>query len=156
MNIIMEQQHVEENKQLYLQRVNQLYHHAKGWLTEMNLVFSTTKHLFKDELGNYHSSIMTIEDEDNTLLARLIPVGAKNLLGEGVVEIVNWVGEEHIFYMPKEGQTMVISGNKIPLLNGVNKAGWYWIEDPCTGEAHFVDKSLLLKLITLVSDYEFV
>ncbi len=110
--------------------------------------FSTSKHLFTDELGKYESSILTIEDGDNALLARFVPVGAKNLIGEGVIEIVNWLGEEHIFYMPKEGQTIVIAGNKIPILTGINKAGWYWIEEPCTGEAHFVDKSLLLNLVT--------
>jgi len=154
MSMIVEQQYIEENKQLYLQRVSQFYHQVKSWLSEMN--FSTSKHLFADELGKYEGSILTIKDEDGELLARFIPVGAKNLIGEGVIEIVNWLGEEHIFYMPEEGQTIVIAGNKIPILNGINKDGWYWIEDPHTGEAHFVDKSLLLNLVTLVSDYEFV
>jgi uncharacterized protein YgiM (DUF1202 family) len=41
------------------------------------------------------------------------------------------------------------SGEKIPILKGIKKNGWYWIEDPRTRSANFVDKELLLKLITL-------
>ncbi len=148
---------IEENKQLYLQRVNQFYHLLKDWLAEKHFIFATAEHLFKDELGTYHGTQMTIEKKDKTLLAHLIPVGAKSLLGEGVIEIVNWLGQEHIFYMPKQGQTITMpSGEQIPILKGVKKEGWYWIEDPRTGEAQMVDKELWLKLITLVSDYEFV
>ena len=157
MNMTVEQPiNLDENKQLYLQRVNQFYHFLTDWLAEKHFIFSTTPHLFKDELGSYRGKQMMIEREDKLLLAHLIPVGAKNMVGEGVIEIVNWLGNEHIFYMQKPGQTMTMpSGKQIPILKGVNKAGWYWIEDPRTREAQIVDKELLLKLITLVSDYEF-
>jgi len=148
---------LDENKQLYLQRVNQFYHFLKDWLAEKHLVFSTTQYLFKDELGNYRGTQMMIYRENKLLLAHLIPVGAKNLVGEGVIEIVNWLGNEHIFYTPKPGPTMTMpSGKQIPILTGINQDGWYWIEDPRTQEAQMVNQKLLLKLITLVSDYEFV
>jgi len=148
---------IDDKKQLYLQRVNKFYHFLTDWLAEKHLIFSTAPHVFKDELGTYRGTKMTIYRMDKTLLAHLIPVGAKSLVGDGVIEIVNWLGNEHIFYMQKPGQIMTMpSGQKIPILTGVNNDGWYWIEDPRTLEAHIVDKELLLKLITLVSDYEFV
>jgi len=91
LDMIMKQLvNIEENKQLYLQRVNQFYHLLKDWLAEKHFIFATAEHLFKDELGTYHGTQMTIEKKDKTLLAHLIPVGAKSLLGEGVIEIVNW------------------------------------------------------------------
>jgi hypothetical protein len=148
---------LNENKQLYLQRVNQFYHFLKNGLAGKHLIFSITPYLFKDELGSYRGTQMMIEKEDKLLLAHLIPVGAKNLIGEGVIEIVNWLGNEHIFYLPKPGPTMTMpSGKTMPILKGIHQDGWYWIEDPRTQEAHKVDKELLLKLITRVSDYEFV
>jgi hypothetical protein len=58
-------------------------------------------------VSNDHQQI-TIEKEDKTLLAHLVPVGAKSMLGEGVIEIVNWLGQEHIFYVPKPRQTITM------------------------------------------------
>jgi hypothetical protein len=38
---------------------------------------------------------------------------------------------------------------------GVTQEGWYWLEEPRSRQTKSVDKELLLKLITLVNDYEF-
>lgn len=151
-----EQPIAEAKKQLYLQRVNHFYQQVKNWFPAEHFRLSTEERLFQDELGTYRSALLAIKTQDETLLANLVPMGASSLLGEGVIEIVNWLGERHIVYLPHGGPTMrLLSGERQPTLKGVTQAGWYWLEDPRTRQTRWVDKEMLLKLITLVSDYEF-
>jgi hypothetical protein len=151
-----EQPTAEAKKQLYLQRVNHFYQQVKNWYTAENFSFSTEERIFRDKLGTYQSALLAIKTKDEELLAKLVPMGASSLLGEGVIEIVNWLGEEHIVYLLQGGPTLMLpSGERQPRLKGVTQEGWYWLEDPRTKQTRLVDKERLLNLITLVSDYEF-
>lgn len=151
-----EQPTAKAQKQLYLQRVNHFYQQVRNWYTEKNFRFSTEERIFRDKLGTYQSALLAIKTQEEELLAKLVPMGASSLLGEGVIEIINWLREEHIVYLPLGGPTIMLpSGERQPTLKGVNQEGWYWLEDPCTRQTRLVDKDRLLNLITRVSDYEF-
>jgi hypothetical protein len=77
------------------------------------------------------------------------PNGASVIGGEGLIEIEGLLaGKEYLLYMRKPHSKMDVS-----LYKGINQDGWYWIEDTRRNLAHKLDKSLLLDIITLVSDY---
>lgn len=148
----------------YLKRVEQFYTQVKNWLGQEQFEFPTVSRTIQDKLGTYQGEIMTIEFkskprgecENLQTLADLIPMGVMPLLGEGVIEVTNWLGEQHIIYFPRGGPTLKLpSGDTQTWLTGVTQDGWYWMADPRTREAKLIDKALLLTLITLVSDYEF-
>lgn len=148
----------------YLKRVEQFYIQVKNWLGKEQFEFFTAPRTIRDKLGTYQGETMTIElksksnreFENLQALADLIPMGVMPLLGEGVIEVTNWLGEQHIIYFPRGGPTLKLpSGDTQAWLTGVTQDGWYWMADPRTREAKLMDKALLLTLITWVSDYEF-
>ncbi len=141
-----------ENKtklQLYLKRVEQLYISIQQWLTEANLSFESNSVEITEKLGTYQVTQLSIKTTTGKWLAFIKPNGASVIGGEGLIEIEGLLaGKEYLLYMrnSKKGAS---------LYKGINQDGWYWIEDSRRNRAHLLDKSLLLDIITLVSDYEF-
>ena len=157
MDAINEQQVNEQKVQVYLERVNDFFNQIKNWFKDELEV--TTYPVQVDEiLGIYEAPAIDIREKGQTeLLANITPKGATVILAEGLLEIKGWLDTDHLNYMVDGGfqVTDAYSGKKRPTFKGVNQDGWYWIDDPRTHKVHFVDKTRLLELITLVSDHEF-
>jgi len=148
----LENQRATEKKiQLYLKRVEQLYISIQQWLTEANLIFESNCVEITEKLGIYQVTQLSIKTSTGKWLALIKPNGASVIGGEGIIEIEGLLaGKEYLLYMRKPHPKMGVS-----LYKGINQDGWYWIEDTRRNRAHLLDKSLLLDIITLVSDYEF-
>ena len=135
--------------QLYLKRVEQLYISIQHWLIESHFIFESNCVEISEKLGTYQVTQLSIKTPTGKWLALIKPNSASVIGGEGLIEIEGLLaGKEYLLYMhkSKKGES---------LYKGINQDGWYWIEDTRRNRAHLLDKSLLLDIITLVSDYEF-
>ena len=116
----------------------------------MDIENKTKLQLYLKRVEQLYISIqLSIKTTTGKWLAFIKPNGASVIGGEGLIEIEGLLaGKEYLLYMrnSKKGAS---------LYKGINQDGWYWIEDSRRNRAHLLDKSLLLDIITLVSDYEF-
>lgn len=147
-----------QDLQKFLDRVKQFFDQVQDWFRqELDVVISSIR--LCEGGHTYEAPVLTFHGKGQAeVLATLKPVGALEVLVEGLIEVNGWVDRTHLGYMTKEDRFLITdtaSGQKRHTYNGVTQAGWYWVADPRTKEAHLADKTVLLKLITLVSDYEF-
>ncbi|WP_141698900.1 hypothetical protein [Candidatus Marithrix sp. Canyon 246] len=147
----LENKTADDKIQLYLTRVEQLYRSIQQWLTDENLIIESHTVETTEKLGTYKIIQLSIKTPTGKWIALVKPNGASVIGGEGIIEIEGLLaGKEYLLYMRKPHLKMDVS-----LYKGINQDGWYWIEDTRRNLAHKLDKSLLLDIITLVSDYEF-
>lgn len=147
---------VEQKKQLYLQRVNQLYNQIKHWLSDdtLQVVEGPPVTLQESELGTYSAKVLAIETPEGDVAIQFKPRGANIVMAEGLIELESWLGKEYLVYMRTGGPTLTTpTGVERPIYQGIDTEGWYWIEDSRRIKAHLLNKTLLLELITMVSDY---
>jgi hypothetical protein len=147
---------MENTQQIYLQRVNQLHSNIKNWLLNEPFILETGNLELIESLETYQATRLAIKTENGETLANLFPKGTSVLLGEGLVEMEGILGTESIIYMLKDG--LIITdryGKNRPMYKGIDKDGWYWIEDSYRNKAHLINQTIFLDLLTLVSDYEF-
>ncbi len=147
-----------QNLQTYLERVNVFFRQIQDWFAaEFDVMTSSIS--LRERGHTYEAPVLTIRERgQEEVLATLKPVGAFVVRVAGLIEIRGWVDRAHLDYMTTEDRFLVTeasTGLKRHTYLGVNQAGWYWVEDPRTRQAYLVDKTVLLKLITLVSDHEF-
>lgn len=143
-------------QQIYLQRVNQLYDQIKHWLSNdtLQVVVGPPVTLQEPELGTYSANLLTIETPDGDVAIQLKPRGANIVMAEGLIELESWLGKENLVYMPTGGPTLTTpTGVERAIYQGIDREGWYWIEDSRRTKAYPINKTLLLELITMVSDY---
>jgi hypothetical protein len=150
---------IEQKKQLYLQRVEQLYANIKDWLKDEQLVLVPTDLEIIDTLGSYKSTLLTIKTPTGKTLAEFNPRGASINLAEGLINIEGWLGSEYLAYMVDGGPCLVKLNTdeknkwtKEPYYSSMSVDGWYWMDGTQKDSAHIVDKALLLMLIFHVSD----
>jgi len=151
----------EQRKQLYLQRVNQLYDDIKIWLKDEQLVVVSKEFEIVELLGHYQSSLLIIKTPKGKNLAEFRPDGASVILAEGLININGWLGPEYLAYMVNGGpysfrhsaqnQNEYIKHFFYPTIDA---DGWYWIEEKLNSEVHFLNKESLFELISRVSLYE--
>jgi hypothetical protein len=156
MNTINEQQANKQKIQLYLGRVNDFFSQINDWFKD-DLEVTTFPIQVGETLGTYEAPAIDIREKGQTeSLANITPKGANVILTEGMLEMKGWIDRAHFDYMINGGpQVTMVPGKKLPMFKGINQDGWYWIVNPVTRTTRFADKSLLLELITLVSDHEF-
>ncbi len=139
---------LESQKGRYLQRVNQLYTNIQHWLQNQPLQIHVSDLEIEEVLGRYQVPQLAIATTQGDLLAEFQPAGAAVMLAEGAIEVKGWLDQEYLVYMKhSDPQTFY---------TGIERDGWYWIEQRLAATTHFIsDKNSLLQLITWVSDYEF-
>ncbi len=158
-----EYQLAEQKKQVYLNRVNQLFGHIKNWLKEESVAVKQQNiEIVEKFTGHYTVPSLSISTQAGKELAKIKPKGAYVILAEGLVDIEGGFGREHITYMVDGGPYSYrpLPENttqffKKPMFKGIKEDSWYWVEDSRLDRANAIDKELLRDLITLVSDYEF-
>ncbi len=154
MNTINNPETDEKKLELYLKRVDDLFSQIREWFKD-DLEVATYPIQVGEPLGRYEAPALLIRDNAETL-ANLTPKGATVILAEGLLELKGWLDKVQLDYMTGNGPQVFKNNDKTQsVYQGINRDGWYWIESPITKKARFVDKTLLLKLITLVSDHEF-
>jgi hypothetical protein len=155
-------EYARDQIQTYWERVGKLLDLIKPWLLEERLEVVEESVDVIESLGRYRVTQLLIKTSEGATLANFQPLGALVLVGEGVVQIDGWLGRETLIYMIKDALQLTkpsrTDNTKLityPMYKGIEVNGWYWIEDSRRNSARFLDKPLLLNLITLVSDYEF-
>lgn len=88
---------------LYLERVEQLYTPIKQWLGEENLVVVPNRVDTIEKLATYKVIQLKVKTKAGETLAEIKPTGSKVVIGEGLIEIEGWFGQETLVYMIKEG-----------------------------------------------------
>jgi hypothetical protein len=105
---------------------------------------------------------LTIDDAHGKQVAQLIPVGAWIIGAEGRVDLVGLLDKEILVYLKKGGPHLKVKEStepsdarewSRPLFQGVDRPGWYWIEEKRLGRARLVTKQLFLDLLAEVSDH---
>ncbi|MEK8016551.1 MAG: hypothetical protein VSS75_006755, partial [Candidatus Parabeggiatoa sp.] len=93
--------------------------------------------------------------ESDETLAGLFPQGTAVFMGEGLIELKGTFGTEWIIYMLKEGIMISNESDKVShIYKGIDKDGWYWLEESEETKPHLMNKTLFLNLLSLVSDYD--
>jgi len=149
----------EQKKQLYLQRVNQLYDDIKVWLKDEQLIVVPKAFEIVEVLGCYQGTLLTIQSAKGKILAEIQPDGASVILAEGLIYINGWLGQEYLAYMVNGGPYSFRKSAKHKqeyvkhfFYPSIDADGWYWIDGIQENSAHTINKALLLKLISYVSE----
>ncbi len=147
MNAIVEQTNVtEEKKQIYLQRVNQLYTKIRYCLQNKPLTLESDKIDIIEALGHYQAPKLSVKTKENKLLAEFQPSGASVLLAEGAIDVEGCVDRGYLLYMLKNNPQTFFK---------VEADDWYWVEARINVQPQLIKPDQILQIITYVSDYEF-
>ena len=156
---------IDSKQKEYISRVKKLYSRIEEWLQGKSLSARRGQSEVNEEApGRYTVPTLTILDEKGKEIAELQPVGAWVIGAEGRVDIVGVLDRDTLVYMETGGPqvstraSVTTTGQKIgeqsrPLFKGVERAGWYWIEDKRRGRAHLLNGRLFMDLVSEVSDY---
>ncbi|MEN8214924.1 MAG: hypothetical protein ABFS56_00805 [Pseudomonadota bacterium] len=151
----------EQEKQLFLERVNQLFSEIKTWFRddfkiEQQIIDVT------ESLGTYRARALSINSLQGEKLADIRPIGARVIAADGRIDIKGWLDTENLyFFISAPTTTLRVSIGSLPagtivprtqIYKGVEVNGWYWIDNQ---RAHLLNKELLFDLISHVSDYDF-
>jgi hypothetical protein len=146
----LESEAARQKIHLYVERIEQLYTDIRAWLAKENLVVIDTCIEILEQMATYQVTGLSVQTQAGKVLAEIKPAAASVIVAEGRIDVVGWLGTEYLLYMLKHRPEL---GK--PLYKGLNQDAWYWIEDSYRNRAHSLEASILLELITLVSDYEF-
>ena len=147
----------------YLQEVETLFADINKWVSDTGLKLRREEITINEEQsGQYTASRLIIEDASGKKVAELSPVAAFVIAADGRLDLNGTVDKAIIVYLQQGGPSFTTSvhhGNqtdtkKTYLYKGIDKNGWYMIDDSRRAKAHFVDKELFFELLSEVSDYE--
>lgn len=133
----------------YRQAVKALYQRVSDWVKDGSLI-PAEKEICLDEeaVGPYKISELSLSPANGKPIARLRPAGAWVVAAKGLVELVGDLDKIPLIYADPESTPPQI-------FKGIERSGWYWVEDKRRGKAHLLDKSIFTDLLAEVSDYEF-
>ncbi len=147
----------------FVNGISKLYENIQNWLASTNLQGSREEiELEEQACGAYKAEKLSIGKGDGTKVAELVPVAANVIGAGGRVDLVGRLDRVILVKLGKDAPSGTVEAKsggyeetvEKEFFNGVEEAGWYWIEDKRRGKAHKLDKSLFFELLTEVSDYE--
>ena len=147
----------------FVESVNDFFIDIESWITSSSLKSIQQEIEISEELsGSYKVNKLTLQDKSGMKIAEFIPVGAFIIGGNGRIDINGTIDKAIIVKLEVGGPAMSIStkvGNHsetstTKLYKGIDKKGWYWIEDRRLGKANYINKDMFIELIREVSDYE--
>jgi hypothetical protein len=148
----------------YLAAVESLYVDVERWVAGFAVVERRTTTL-NEQAGRYDAVSLSIHPRsaEQTAAVELRPIGASIIGARGRVDLIGRLGSRTFVYLPKGGPTFhssvssegkVLESRATPVLRGVDRDGWYWIEDARRGRALPVEETLFLELLIVVSAIE--
>lgn len=154
---------VQEHIDIYRERINALYSNAQKWAAPLSTEVQDVQ-VLEQASGPYPAQCLVMKKTDGSEIARLEPVGTWILGAEGRLDLKGGNGQEVIIYLTDGGPTFNFGESEgdeetgrgaMALFRGVDRPGWYWIEDSRRGRARLVTKELFRDLVSEVSDYAF-
>jgi hypothetical protein len=146
----------------FIDAVNSLFAEIKSWLAQTNLEGMQEKTEISEEaFGTYALVKMTIEDKEKKKIAELLPIGAFIIGGDGRVDMVGKIDKAILVFLETDASMKIqmnagdsIETTTFPFFEGVERPGWYWIENGRRGKANLFTRELFIELLREVSDYE--
>lgn len=147
----------------YLREMESLYAEIERWTADSGLKTRREEASLNEEAsGRYTASRLIVEDSNGRKIADLSPVAAFVIAADGRLDLNGTVDKAIIVHLQQGGPsftTTIHNGNQTEaqtryLYKGVDKDGWYMIDDSRRAKAHFMDKELFFELLAEVSDYE--
>jgi len=147
----------------FLKRVDDLFNNINNWLKSSYLKSRREEiEVTEEASGKYKTNKLIIEDKNGKNIACAVPIGAWVIGAEGRVDLVGYLDRVIISYLREGGPSLITSvsvggeeesGHRKRLYHGIEKEGWYWIEDRRRGKAHLLTKDIFLELLIRVADY---
>jgi len=149
----------------YISRLNALYSDVEKWIEGTDVKASRGQTELREEIpGSYEAPTLALQDGQGDKVADLLPVGAWIIGAEGRVDLVGVLDRNSLVFLRQGGphrktKVRVVGSREAeeewsrPLFQGVDRPGWYWIEDKRLGRARLVTKQLFLDLLAEVSDH---
>ncbi|MDM8558525.1 hypothetical protein [Candidatus Parabeggiatoa sp. HSG14] len=169
-DLVKHEQPIDLNQEikLFLERVHQLFVDIENWFTGE---FKITKQVINitEAIGTYQAPLLSMATLQGEKLADIYPVAASVIAAEGEIKIKGWLSQEELYFLMAsattnlkvsigKGENRIAAGAVIPrpqIYEGIKINGWYWIDNQPKMGAHLFNKTLLLELISQVSDYDF-
>jgi len=146
----------EAKQRGYLEKVGQFYRQVQDWIqNDFDFVMENSSIL--DTIGTYQVEVLSIcrKKTPDPTLADLFPQGIAVFMGEGLIEMKGIFGTEWIIYMLKDGIIIDNEHDKVMhIYKGIEKDGWYWLEESEETKPLMMNKALFFNLLSLVSDYD--
>ncbi|MBF0103014.1 MAG: hypothetical protein HQK77_19120 [Desulfobacterales bacterium] len=148
----------------FFKNIDELYTNIDCWLNPYELITTSKEiELIEEASGAYKAKELIIHDKNKETIATIMPIAAWVIGANGRIDLIGKYDKVIIVYLEKEGFFLSITNKheehekNVPnqLYKGIEKNGWYWIEDSRRGKAHLLNKELFLELLSEVSDYEF-
>lgn len=147
----------------YLELLKQLYSEVRSWLPASSFeVAQDTTSLNEAAVGRYQAPVLRIWRKDRTRVASLVPKGARIIGARGQVDLAGPLDLEPILYLSTGGPTITSAtstkGEEIerytrPFLKGVEREGWYYVEDADPSIARPFGRDAFLDLLERVGGY---
>lgn len=138
---------------LYLKNIVSFYALIEKWLAEKNLTFKKSEHTIHEKAsGTYKTEKLIILFKNNTQIAELLPIGAWTIGAQGRVDLIGDYDQQILVYLTPE---FAEGASSEQLYKGVEKNGWYWVEEKRRNRAHLVDQELFFDLLDEVTDNAF-
>ena len=144
----------------YVQRLRDLYAQVRIWLADQPVVLTEKSGEITEMLpGQYQVPTLEISSQTGAPIAVLQPVGSWIIGALGRIDLNGTNDTAVLLYLFTDGGQwkVTIAGEEeraTPFFRGVDRPGWYWVENVRLGRARSVDKELFLDLLVEVSDYE--
>ena len=147
----------------FVDSVNSLFNEIETWIASTKLKGSRHEIEISEEAsGKYKVVKLILVDEGGKKVAELTPVGTFIIGGSGRIDLNGSIDKAIIVSLevgdPSMATSVTVGGQTETGTNsfyqGIDKQGWYWIEDKRRGKANFFTKELFIELLREVSDYE--
>jgi hypothetical protein len=147
----------------YVESVNNFFDEVESWIASSPLKGIRQEMQISEEYsGRYKVNKLKLHDESGKQVVEFLPVGTFIIGGNGRIDLNGTIDKAIIVYLEAGGPSMTtttpVGGqsetSKTSFYKGIEKQGWYWIEDRRRGKAIFFDKNLFFELLREVSDYE--
>jgi hypothetical protein len=155
-------QNIDGEVEFFIDAVNSLFTEIQSWLAQTNLEgMQEETEISEEASGTYALKKMALEDKGKKKIAEFLPIGAFVIGGDGRVDMVGRIDKAILVHLGKDAsmKTQMMDGDSIetttvPFFEGVERPGWYWIENGKRGKANFFNRELFIELLREVSDYE--
>lgn len=147
----------------FIDSVNRLFSEVEAWIASTKLKGTRQEIEISEEAsGKYKVDKLTLVDEGGKKMAELLPIGTFIIGGNGRIDLNGTIDKAIIVNLevggPSMSTTISVGGQTetrtTSFYKGIDKQGWYWIEDKRRGKANLFTRELFSELLREVSDYE--
>ena len=154
---------IQENPSSFLASLGTIFSSIEKWATSAGLkIVKSEISITEEACGTYSAPKLSILNSSGTELAEVIPVGAWTLGANGRIDVKGAYDKVIIIDLNVGGPTMkttvTVGSHKEtrdkPFYQGIDEAGWYWIENKVSGKGYKLTSESFFELLAEISDYE--